>query len=200
MRRIEVFNRVTADGSFADAEGRLDWFVADEELDAEARNSLGSHDAMLLGRKTYEMFESFWPHALEDPQGASDPHAAGRRSPAIRDMAKWINATTKLVVSRTRQEVTWNGSRLVRELTRESVEALKREPGGDIIVFGSGELVTQLTALGLVDEYQLVVSPLFGGARGRRMLGVLPAIVGLELLGTRQTAAGNVVLRYAPRR
>lgn len=199
MRRIVVFNRVTADGYFADPEGRLDWFVPDDELDDGARDGRGRHDAMLFGRKTYELFESFWPRALEDPRGASDPHAAGRRSPAIRAMAEWIDATPKLVFSRTRKQLTWNGSRLLGELTPDAVESLKRGPGADVIVFGSGEIVTQLTALRLVDEYQLIVSPLFAG-RGRAMLGLLPAIVRLELLGAQHTSAGNVLLRYAPAR
>ena len=136
-------------------------------------------DAFLFGRRTYDMFESFWPHA----------RSAGA-------MAEWINATPKIVFSRTRKAVTWSGSRLAGELDRRTVEALKREPGDDLIVFGSGAIVTQLTALGLVDEYQLIVSPLFVG-RGRQMLGGLEAVTPLELLEARRTAVGNVLLRYA---
>ena len=76
MRRIKVFDRVSADGYFADANGGLDWVVPDDAIDAEAGSSLGDNDAMLFGRKTYEMFESFWPKALEDesllPHGGGD--------------------------------------------------------------------------------------------------------------------------------
>lgn len=196
MRRIVVFNRVTADGYFADPEGRLDWFVPDDELDRGAADSLGRHGAMLFGRKTYDMFEAFWPHALDDPKTAPDPHTEGRRSPAIRAMAQWINDTPKIVFSRTRKKLTWKNSRAVGELTPNAVEALKREPGDDMIVFGSGQVVTQLTEHGLIDEYQLILSPLFAG-KGRPMLGALSTIARLELLEVRRTAAGNVVLRYA---
>src|SRR5437762_5846629 len=171
MRKIVAFDKVSADGYFSSAEGKLDWTVPEPELDKASAGGLAGTGTLLFGRRTYEMFESFWPHALGDSGTSPDPHAAGRRSPEMHAFAVWINEATKIVFSKTRPDVTWKNSRLLREIDAGQIEALKREPGGDIMVFGSGALVSQLTAQGLVDEYQLVVGPVLLGGGGRSSPG-----------------------------
>lgn len=195
MRRIVAFDRVSADGYFAAPDGNLDWVVPEEELDRSAAGNLGGGDTILFGRRTYEMFESFWPHALDDSPTAEDPHAAGRRSPEMRAMAVWINEATKIVFSRTRQDVTWTNSRLVREFDPREIEALKSQPGKDIMIFGSGSIVSLLTEHGLIDEYWLVVSPLLLGT-GRPLVSGVPVRTRLDLLEARTYPSGNVGLRY----
>jgi dihydrofolate reductase len=195
MRRIVTFNRVTADGYFADADGGLGWVVPEEELDREAAGNLGGGDTILFGRRTYEMFESFWPHALDDSPTSADPHSE-RRSPEIRAMAEWINEAAKLVFSRTRQDVTWRNSRLYHELDPREIEALKSGPGKDIMIFGSGTIVSQLTQHGLIDEYQFVVSPVLIGS-GRQLLSGAPTSLKLDLVEAKEYPSGNVKLRYA---
>lgn len=66
MRRIVMFNRVTANGYFAGPDGSLDWVVPDEEVDWTAAEGIPGTDTFLLGRRTYELFKAFWPHALDD--------------------------------------------------------------------------------------------------------------------------------------
>jgi dihydrofolate reductase len=203
MRRIVAFDRVSADGYFAAPDGDLSWAVPDEELDRGVAERTAAEPrgagTMLLGRRTYDMFEAFWPHVLDERPDAPDPHAAGRRSPEMRAMAVWINEATKLVVSRSRPEVTWKNSRLLRDIDPAEIEALKREPGSDIMVFGSGTVVSRLTELGLVDEYQLIVGPVLLGG-GRPLIDGVGRRVGLELLEATPSKAGNVKLRYAPKR
>jgi dihydrofolate reductase len=194
MRRIVMFNRVSADGYFATPDGGIDWPIPEPALDAQVASNLHGEGAILLGRRTYDMFEAFWPHALDDPKTAKDPHA-DRRSEELRAMAVWINAATKIVVSRSRTEVTWRNSRILRELEPRAVEALKREPGPDLMIFGSSSIVTQLTAHGLIDEYQLVVSPIVLG-RGRPWLDGADARRRLELVEAQPFPHGNVKLRY----
>jgi dihydrofolate reductase len=198
MRRIVMFNRVTADGYFAGADGNLDWVVPEDELDKMAAESLPAADTILFGRRTYELFEGFWPHAVDDSATAPDPHAAGRRSGDIRAIATWINETTKVVFSRTRKDVTWRNSRLLHELDAREIEAMKRQPGRDMIVFGSGSIVAQLTRHGLIDEYHFIVVPILLGS-GRLLLNDVPKSVRLDLLEAKPYASGNVMLRYAPR-
>lgn len=193
-RRIVMFNRVGADGCFAAPGGGLDWVVPEPELDRAAADTLGDADAMLFGRRTYEMFESFWPHAADE-----DPHAPGRHAPEIRAMAEWINGAEKVVFSRTRTEVPWRNSRVLAAFDPREVEALKRRPGKDIMIFGSGSIVSLLTEHGLIDEYQLVVSPTFLGS-GRPVVDGLTNRVRLELLEARAYPSGNVMLRYTPAR
>jgi dihydrofolate reductase len=193
MRRIVTFNRVSADGYFASPDGGLGWVVPEEELDRGAADNLGGVGTILFGRRTYDMFESFWPHAVDE-----DPHQAGRHSPEIRAMARWINDATKLVFSRTRNEVSWKNSRLLGELDPQEVAAMKQEPGKDIMIFGSGSIVSQLTEHGLIDEYQFVVGPVLLGG-GRPLVSGVPATTSLELLEAKAYPCGNVKLRYGRR-
>src|SRR3954454_14185230 len=110
MRKIIVFNRVSADGYFAGSDGNLDWVVQETGFDSDVAGRLAGSDMMLFGRKTYDMFESFWPHAIDTPTTAKDPHGPPRSSPELHAMAVWINETAKLVFSRTRTQVPWRNS------------------------------------------------------------------------------------------
>ena len=191
-----MFNRVTADGYFAGSDGNLNWVVPDEELDRGAADRLDDTGTILFGRRTYEMFEGFWPHAVDDSATAQDPHGGGRLSREQRAMGIWINEANKIVFSRTRTEVTWKNSRLLHQLDPREIEAMKGEPGRDIMIFGSGSIVSQLTQHGLIDEYQFVVSPILLGS-GRSPISGVPKSLRLELLEAKKYPSGNVMLRYA---
>lgn len=186
MRRIVVFDRVSADGFFSSLDGRLDWVVPDEELDRAGAEAMPNADTILFGRRTYDMFESFWPHATDDAD------------PVRRAMARWINDATKLVFSRSRKDVSWQNSRLLHALDPRAIEALKKERGKDMMLFGSGSIVSQLTQHGLIDEYQLVVNPILLGS-GRTLLAGVSKTTRLELAQARPSSAGNVLLRYVRR-
>jgi dihydrofolate reductase len=204
MRRIVAFNHVSADGYFAAPDGGLGWVVQDPELD---RTIMADADRMaataggpavsgtiLFGRRTYEQFESFWPHALDASETAPNPHGPGR-SVEMRGMAIWINAAKKIVFSRTRNDVTWSNSNLLRELDPREIQAMKRQPGSDILIFGSGSIVSQLTQHGLIDEYQFIVGPLLLGD-GRSLVTGVPKSLRLDLLEAKPFSSGNVLLRY----
>jgi dihydrofolate reductase len=196
MRRIVMFNRVSADGYFAAPDGNLDWVVPEEQLDKAGADSLSDSDTILFGRRTYEMFESFWPHALDDTATAADPHSAGRRSPEIRAMAVWINNATKLVVSKSRNEVSWKNSRLLRDVDPREIDDIKRQPGKTIMIFGSGSIVSQLTQHDLIDEYHFIVGPILLGG-GQSLVTGVSKRSSLKLLEAKQYPSGNVALRYA---
>ena len=114
-------------------------------------------------------------------------------------MAVWINASEKVVFSRTRQSVTWTNSRLVPEFDPRQVAALKEQPGRDIMVFGSGSIASLLTEHDLVDEYQLIVNPILLGGGQSLMRGV-SAPRKVELIESTTYPSGNVKLRYAAKR
>ena len=198
MRRIVLFDRVSADGYFAGPDGTLNWVIPDEELvrSAAAASEGGGPGTILFGRRTYQQFESFWPHALSDAPTAPSPHRPGHASPELRAMAVWINEATKVVFSKTLKQVTWKNSRLLHELDPRQIEALKREPGTDMLIFGSGTIASQLTAHGLIDEYQLTVSPVLLGS-GRSLISGVPKSLRLDLLEAKPYRSGNVMLRYA---
>lgn len=196
MRRIIAFDHVSADGYFTDAAGRLDWVVQDDGVFEAAKAGGLDADTMFFGRKTYDMFESYWPKALRDPQGAADPHHPQHRSDTTHEMAVWINESAKVVFSRSRKDVTWKNSRLVPELSRQAVEEIRGGPGKDIILFGSGSVASQLAEQGLIDEYDFVVSPVLLG-QGRALLSGMPQPRRLELRDSRRFESGVVLQRYA---
>ena len=196
MRKIIAFDRVSADGYFADASGGLGWTVPEPELDRGAADNLADGGTILFGRRTYEMFESFWPMvAAADGPDAPDPHPPGRFSPELRAMARWIDQATKLVFSRTRTAAPWTNSRILGEFDPAKVEAIKGEPGSNIMIFGSGSIVSQLTEHELIDEYHLVVGPVLLGG-GKTLVSGVPASLRLELIEAKPYPNGNVMLRY----
>ncbi len=196
MRKLTMFNRVSADGYFATNSGDLSWTVPDEAIDQSGAERMHEFDAMLFGRRTYDAFESFWPNALNSTGTTEDPHARGRQSSTLHAMGKWINETSKYVFSNTRRELDWQSSHLLGPFDGKRVRALKEAPGKGIIVFGSGSIVSLLTEQGLIDEYQFVVGPLLLGS-GRALVQGVSKSVKLELIEAKAYDSGNVVLRYA---
>jgi dihydrofolate reductase len=134
--------------------------------------------ALLLGRKTYEIFAAHWPHV-----GGDDPVAAK------------LNSVPKYVASRTLDEVTWNNATLIQGDVAEAVARLKDEPGDEIQVTGSGELTQTLIEHDLVDAYRLWIFPLVLG-EGKRLFarGTVPAA--LKLVDTKISSTGVAIHSY----
>jgi dihydrofolate reductase len=195
MRRIIAFNRVSADGYFTAPDGNLNWVVPEEELDKQATSNMPSQGTLMFGRRTYEMFASFWPQQLDKPAGAEDPHNPGRRPPEMHAMAVYINNAIKIVFSRTLKDVRWKNSRLLSKFDPREVERIKQEPGPDIMIFGSGTIVSQLAQSDLIDEYQFVVGPVLLGD-GRSLVSGISRTVSLKLVEAKPYKSGNVMLRY----
>lgn len=193
-RRIVMFNQVSADGFFSDADGGLDWVVSDPEIHAHAAAGMPQTDTILFGRHTYEQFASFWPGALQDLDAAG-PHGSDKRDPAFAAMARWLNDTKKLVFSSSLTRAAWHNTELLPKLEPKALAKLKQKPGKDLMIFGSGSLVSQLTEHGLIDEYRFVVCPVLLGA-GRTLLGDLPQRTGLKLVEAQPFRTGNVMLTY----
>ena len=198
-RRIIAFNRVSADGYFSAPDGNLNWTVPEPDLDKGATENMNGQGTLMFGRKTYEMFAAFWPHAAEDPKGAEDPHSAGRRTPEIKAMARYINDAVKIVFSRTLKDVHWKNSRIIGKFDPRQVEAIKNEPGNDIMIFGSGTIASQLAQSNLIDEYQFVVGPVVLGD-GRTLISGVSKTLRLDLVEAKPYQNGNVMLRYAARK
>lgn len=184
MRRIHVFDHITLDGFFTDLNGDMSWaHRQDEEWNAFASSNASGPGELLFGRVTYEMMAGFWP----------TPEAA-RMLPQA---AAAMNAMRKLVVSRTLDTVSWQNTTLLKGDLATEVRALKQQAGPDIVILGSGSIVSQLTAERLVDEYQVVVNPVVIG-RGRTLFETVGDRRQLTLTRTRSFRNGNVVLWYEP--
>ncbi len=184
MARLIVYNRISLDGFIAGPNGEMDWFIHDPAIDVIAHEVYKS-DTLLFGRKTYQLFESFWSHFADDP--AADP--------TLREVSAELNGLNKLVASRTLSETTWVNSSLLTGDLVDVTRQLKGGAAGDIAIFGSGSIVKQLAAHGLIDQYLIVVTPFICGAGLRMFDGELNAR--LRLLKCWNFDSGNVLLHFA---
>ncbi|MEO8481209.1 MAG: dihydrofolate reductase family protein [Acidobacteriota bacterium] len=198
MRRITMFNAVSADGYFEAPGGDLSWVTQEPEVHKGSASRMPAVDTMLFGRKTYEMFERAWRPAEAGAPKPVDPHSPDHPSEAARGFADWINEHAKVVFSTTLKHPTWKRTRVVPILDVNTVRALKDEDGKDMIIFGSGSIVSQLSEHGLIDEYQFVVSPIVLG-RGRQMVAGMAKSRPLKLIEATPYPSGVVMLRYAPK-
>lgn len=149
-----------------------DW--ADDKL-AEIQ----AHEALLVGRATYESFAGAWPE---------------RTGP----MADKLNGMPKYVASTTLRAPAWNNTTLLEGDTGEAVAALKKKHAGDILVHGSRKLVRTLRQRGLVDEWRLLVFPIVLGS-GDRLFGDQPDAQELDLVEQRRYPSGAALAVYRPR-
>jgi dihydrofolate reductase len=186
MRKVIVSMMVTLDGFFAGPNGEIDWHVVDEEFNAYASDLLDSVDTILFGRVTYQHMASYWPSPLAI---RNDPIIAGK-----------MNQLSKIVFSRTLDKVewgNWNNARLVKENIAQEITAMKQKPGKDMVILGSGSIVSTFARLGLIDEYRIIVNPVVLGDGMPLFKGVHDRMH-LKLVRTRPFRSGNVLLVYAP--
>jgi dihydrofolate reductase len=179
-------------------DGNLDWVVPDDAQAKAAANEIARFDTVLFGRRTYEQFAEFWARALAEDDSATvpDPHHPGRRSREHRIIAVALDTIAKLVFSRTLKEAGWRNSQIIRSFDPRAIAAMRQQPGKNMIVFGSGSIVSQLIEHGLIDEYQFVTCPVLIG-QGRRLVDGLSSPVRLKLIDAAKYESGDVMVRYA---
>jgi dihydrofolate reductase len=151
----------------------------DEQMRQVMTEAMSTPFDLVLGRRTYDIFAAYWPHA---------PEEAG---------AKPLNDATKYVVSRNRPTLEWEKSVLIEGDAAEGIAALKKEDGPELQVHGSGNLIQTLMRHNLVDQYRLWVFPLVIGS-GKRLFsdGTIPS--GLKLVDSQVSTTGVVIGTYEP--
>jgi dihydrofolate reductase len=192
MSNVVVINHLTLDGVMQ-APGRPDedrrggfehggWSppYGDEVMGRVMGAGMATSGALLLGRRTYEDFASYWPNQGDNPFTAV------------------LNASQKYVASRTLEEpLPWSNSTLLKGDVADAVAALKEQSGKDLVVLGSGELVRTLARHNLVDRYLLTIHPLVLGS-GRRLFADGGAPAALRLVDTVTTTTGVIIATYEP--
>ena len=193
MSKVVVITNLTLDGVMQ-APGRPDedlrggfehggWAVpySDDAMGRVMAEGMGKGGALLLGRRTYEDFAGFWPKQQDNPY------------------TEVLNRLQKYVASRTLAEpLPWVNSTLLDGDAADAVARLKEnQPGTDLVVLGSGELVRSLLRRNLVDEFKLLIHPLALGA-GRRLFPDDNTVTALRLAGSLTTTTGVVIATYHP--
>jgi dihydrofolate reductase len=182
MREITVFNSVSLDGYFTSKTGDMSWAHKDDpEWTQFAASNAGGGGELRFGRVTYQMMASYWP----------SPEAM-KSAPEV---AKGMNALPKAVFSRSLDKATWENTRLMKGDLVTEVRKMKQEPGKDIVVLGSGTLVSQLSQARLIDHYQIIVNPIVLGS-GRTLFEGVTGKLDLKRTETRTFGNGNVLLTY----
>ncbi len=184
MRPLIAFLTTSLDGFFADASGDMSWAhkMDPEWLEFVSANASGG-GTLLFGRVTYEMMIRYWPTPM-----------AQQQNPVV---AEGMNRAQKIVFSRTLTEAAWQNTTLIKTDLPGEIHKLKQQDGPGMCILGSGTIVTQLAEARLIDELQIVVSPILLG-KGKTPFETLKQRLPLKLLKTRTFTNGNVIHYYGP--
>lgn len=161
MRTLSVFNSVSLDGYFTDANNDYMWAhqgANDPDLAEFTRSNARGENALVFGRVTYDVMAAWWP----------TPEAAK----AMPEIAKGMNAAPKYVFSRTLDAAQWANTTLLRKDPAAEIARIKQTPGPDMTILGSGTIVAQLAEARLIDEVQLLVCPVMLGSGRSQFAGV----------------------------
>src|SRR5207248_5999211 len=189
MSKVVVFTNLSLDGVMQaparpdeDRRGGFEHggWAAPYAAMAQARESMPTIGALLLGRRTYEDFYAVWPKRKDSPYSA-----------LLDNMQKYVASTTLS------EPLAWSNSTLLKGDAAEAVARLKGELDKDLVVMGSGELVQSLMRGNLVDEYVLLIHPLVLGS-GRRLFPDGGAFAALRLVDIKTTTTGVVIATYQP--
>jgi len=156
------------------------WRYGDDSMDMSASGFDGKDRELVLGRRTYQIFEAYWPYQPDD-----------------HPIAKTFNATKKYVASRTLTMLHWNNSTLLHGDVVSAIIALKAQPGPDLQMIGSGNLIQTLQAASLIDEYNVWTLPVVLG-RGKRLFSETAKPSALRLVRSQLSTTGVVMSTYVP--
>ena len=189
MSKVVVITNLTLDGVMQgpagpdeDRRGGFEhggWAAPYAAMEATG-NNFASAGALLFGRRTYENFYAVWPKRTNSPY------------------TEFLNTIQKYVASTTLKEpLPWSNSTLLKGDAAQAVSQLKQQPGKDLLIMGSGELIQSLMRANLIDDYVLLIHPLVLGS-GRRLFPNGGAAATLRLVATSTTDKGVVIASYQP--
>ncbi|PHN01381.1 dihydrofolate reductase family protein [Flavilitoribacter nigricans] len=185
MRKVISFMHISLDGIVSGPNGELNWAKVDEELFDHVGQRINDGDTALYGRVTYQMMEAYWPTAADQPNATKHDI----------DHSKWYKEVHKVVLSKSLQASDLTNTEIISDQLVDRINALKQQPGEDILVFGSPTATRALMRENLIDGYWLFVNPVILG-QGTPLFADRQEKVNLKLLSTRQFASGVTELNY----
>ena len=185
MRKLVLFMHVALDGFVAGPGGEMDWINVDDEIFDYAGERTNEADTALYGRVTYQMMESYWPTAAEQPNATRHDI----------EHSNWYNKVTKVVLSRTMKGQQVKNTNIISENIAANINALKQQPGKDILMFGSPSAAHLLMQENLIDDLWLFVNPVVLG-QGIPLFKDVKGPLKLKLLKNVAFSSGVVCLHY----
>lgn len=185
MRKLVLFMHVSLDGYASDTNGGLNWIPYNEELEKYAEEVVSEVGSPVYGRTTYQMMESYWPTMLDDPDASEHERAH----------ARWVQDVKKIVISGSMDKAEWNNTMLIKDNIAEQINALKEQPGKNLVIFGSPGAAKTLLELGLIDEFWLTICPVILGG-GQSVFDGNGDKIKLKLLSSRTLNSGIIAARY----
>jgi dihydrofolate reductase len=188
MRKIILFMVYSLDGFICGPNNELDWENRNEEVGAFLIPDLLKRvDSTILGKNLFTGFEQYWPSVAQDTTAPKE----------LSSFAQWLVDSPKYVLTSTLTEVSWNNSHIIKATTDveivQEVTKLKKQKGGDIVLFGGAQMAQTVVRLGLVDEYILKVQPVALG-KGKALF---VEKTHLKLISSHEFSSGVVSLTYA---
>jgi len=181
MGKLSVFNFISLDGYYKDANNGIDWHQHGQEEGEFSAKNLEYDSILLFGRITYEMMASWWPS-----QNAID---------LMPEIARGMNQAEKIVCTNTLQHTNWQNTRIMSDDIMAQIAELKKTSPKNITILGSGKLSTQLAEAGLIDTYQIMIDPVAIG-KGTSVFSGIQEHLNLKLSNTRSFKSGTVLLSY----
>ncbi len=185
MRRIISFAHISLDGFVAGPNGEMDWININDEIFEHVEQRIGQTDTALYGRKTYEMMEYYWPTAADQP-------TATRHD---RVHSEWYSKAKKIVLSGSMKGIVRPNTTIISDSFAEYIDGIRRQPGTEILLFGSPSATHTLMQHDLIDGYWLFVNPVVLGT-GIPLFNGSQAAAKLDLISTRQFACGVTELNF----
>ncbi|MBS1575272.1 MAG: dihydrofolate reductase family protein, partial [Bacteroidetes bacterium] len=185
MRKIISFMHISLDGFVAGPNGEMNWIKVDEEIFDYVGKRISESDTALYGRVTYQMMESYWPTAGDEP-------TASRHDI---EHSKWYKKAHKIVLSGTMKGAGLVNTKIISNNLSDNINRIKQQAGEEILLFGSPTATHSLMQLNLIDGYWLFVNPIILG-KGIPLFTNIKDQVKLKLLTTRQFTCGVTELNY----
>jgi dihydrofolate reductase len=185
MRKLIFFMHTSLDGFVAGPNGEMNWITLDESLFDFVATMTDKADTALYGRVTYEMMQSYWPTAGEQPNASKHD----------KEHSAWYKKVSKIVLSRTISEKGLDNTQVIGDQLADNINKIKKQAGKNILIFGSPSASHSLLSQGLIDEFWLFVNPIILG-HGIPLFKGMTETIKLKLIESKTFPCGVIALHY----
>ena len=189
MRNLIFFMHTSLDGFVAGPKGEMNWIKVDEEIFDFVATMTDKADTALYGRVTYDMMQSYWPNAAEQPNASKHD----------KEHSAWYNKVQKIVLSRTISAEGLENTTVISDQLADNINRIKSKDGKNILIFGSPSASHSLLSQGLIDEFWLFVNPIILG-QGMPLFKEGIETTKLKLIESKTFTCGVIALHYETER